>query len=231
MLNRLLHQSFFPVLLLLFGALAPSFAARAQTDADIGLVNQVSGDVTYAGEGGLNNKAQAFMRVRQGDRFVVAPGASLRLVYLAGGRQELFKGPAAFRAGATQSEMRSGAAPEVTVLPTAVPQKIARVPELLQSARLGGISVRGGIVRPRPALDPANKAEMAEARKTYAALRAATPEDDITPELFLFSVLQEFSLYDEIVPLSEDMQRRQPSNPELKELAAWVRTRAAQMGK
>jgi hypothetical protein len=32
-------------------------------------------------------------------------------------------------------------------------------------------------------------------------------------------------------PLSEDMQRRQPANPELKELATWVRTRAAQLGK
>ena len=162
-------------------ALFAAQAAPAQVGADVALVNQLTGSASYTGEGGRENKAQAFMRVREGDRFSLPVGSVLRLVYLQTGRQESWRGPASFRAGATQSEIVSGAAPQVAILPTAVPQKIARVPELLQSARLGGVTVRGGASTRSP-LSAQDQADVAEARATYRKMRATAAPDDITPD-------------------------------------------------
>ena len=125
-------------------ALAVSVSAgQAQAQADVALVNQLSGEVSYAGEGQAASKVQPFMRVRQGDRFIVLTGASIRLVFFQGGRQETWNGPASFRVGAAAGEAFGTARAEVGALPVTVPQKIARVAELLQAARLGGVTVRG----------------------------------------------------------------------------------------
>jgi hypothetical protein len=211
-------------------ALCAIHPALAQVGADVALVNQLAGDVTYVGSSGKENKAQAFMRVRQGDRFSVSAGSLLRIVYLQGGRQESWKGPASFLAGLGQSETVSGAGPQVALLPAAVPQKIARVPELLQSARLGGVTVRGG-PRARPPLSAQDEADVAEARATYKQMRATAAPDDVTPELYLISVLQDYSLYDELRPVAQDMRRRQPDNAGVQDLAGWIESRATQTPK
>lgn len=204
--------------------------ATAQT-ADVGIVNQLAGDVTYASGSAAPARAQAFMRVRQGDRFTLGAGGSLRLVYFQGGRQEAWKGPVSFKTGTAQSEQAGGPRPEVTMLPTGVPQKIGRMPELMQSARLGGVTVRGLSSRARPPLSATEQTEVADAKAIYRKLRAAAAPDDITPELYLFSVLQDYSLYEEMKPVAEDMQKRQPGNAEAKELAAWAEKRAAQQAR
>jgi hypothetical protein len=206
------------------GLLCGITAAWSQSSADVALVNQLTGEVTYVAEGGKPSKAQVFMRVRQGDRFTVSAGGLVRVVYLKGGRQESWKGPASFRAGPAQSDKLSGASPAVEKLPTDVPQKIARVPELIQAAKLGGITIRNP--RAQPPLSAQDRAEVAEARATYKKMRASAAPDDVTPELYLFSVLQDFSLYEELKPVAEDMQRRQPASAEIRELAEWAKSRA-----
>lgn len=199
--------------------------AQAQT-ADVGLVNLLNGDVSYVSEGAASAKARPFMKVRQGDRFTLPAGAQLRVVYFQGGRQESWKGPASFRAGAQAGEQGSGANPEVSALPAGVPQKIAQVPELMQIAKLGrsgGVAVRGAGRPPR--LTAEQQAEVKSARDTYGKLRAQSSADDITPELYLYSVLQDYLLYDDMKPIVEEMAKRQPSNAEVQELVAWVKSR------
>lgn len=194
--------------------------------ADVGLVNQLIGDVTYASQGAATAKAQAFMKLREGDRFTVPAGAQLRVVYFQGGRQETWKGPAAFKAGAQQGEASSGKASEVSTLPATVPMKIAQVPELIQIAKLGrsgGVAVRGTGTPPR--LTAEQQAEVNSARSTYQKLRTQAPADDITPELYLYSVLQDYLLYDDMKPVVGEMVKRQPQSAEVRELAAWVKTR------
>lgn len=195
--------------------------AWAQAPADVALVSQLTGEVVYVGEGGKQNKAQAFMRVRKGDRFTIPAGGSLRVVFLQGGRQESWKGPGSFRVGATQSDKLSGSRPQVVKLPTDVPQNIARVPNLIQTARLGGVTVREAS-RARPPLSEQAQAEVAAAKATYRKMRAGASPDDITPELYLFSVLQDFERYDDLRSVAEDMQRRQPGSAEIRELATWA---------
>ncbi|MSQ53175.1 MAG: hypothetical protein EXR28_14960 [Betaproteobacteria bacterium] len=88
------------------------FAAGAQAQApDVGLVNLLQGEVNYQSDGSQAAKAQSFMKVRQGDRFTIPAGAQIRIVYMDGGRQETWRGPSAFRAGAKQGEATNGGCP------------------------------------------------------------------------------------------------------------------------
>jgi hypothetical protein len=208
------------------GALLATTALAFAQNADVGLVNLLSGDVAYASDGAPGGKAQPFMKVRQGDRFTVPAGAQVRVVYFQGGRQETWKGPAAFKAGAQAGEPSNGKPSEVTTLPSTVPQRIAQVPELIQIAKLGrsgGVAVRGA-GRP-PKLTAEQQAEVKSAREIYGKLRSQAAADDITPELYLYSVLQDFLLYDDMKPVVDEMTKRQPSNAEVQELAAWVKSR------
>jgi len=209
----------------LFVLLGVAMGAGAQS-GDAGLINQLSGDVAYTGQGGAQSKAQAFMKVREGDRFTLAAGAQLRVVYFNGSRQETWKGPASFKAGTQQSEAVSGQVAEAAQLPSGVAQKIAQVPNLVQIAKLGrsgGIAVRGGGKPGRLSSD--QQAEVNQAKATYAQMRQKAPAEDITPELYFYSVLQDHLLYDEMKTVTEEMLKRQPGNPEAQELAAYVKSR------
>lgn len=207
----------------LFAAAIMVGGAQAQSP-DVGLVNMLAGEVSYASEGAAAAKVQSFMKVRQGDRFTVPAGGAVRVVYFQGGRQETWKGPASFKAGARQGE--GGTPTEVTVLPASVPQKIAQVPELIQIAKLGrsgGVAVRGAAKAPR--LSAEQQAEVKAAKDTYGKLRSQLGADDITPELYLYSVLQDYLLYDDMRPVVDEMSKRQPNSTEVQELAAWVKSR------
>jgi hypothetical protein len=205
--------------------LGVALGAGAQS-GDVGLVNQLSGEVSYAGQGGTESKAQAYMKVRQGDRFTLPAGAQLRLVYFNGSRQETWKGPSSFKAGTQQSEALSGQAAEAAQLPSGVAQKIAQVPNLVQIAKLGrsgGIAVRGGGKPGR--LTPEQQAEVSQAKANYAQMRQKASAEDITPELYYYSVLQDHLLYDEMKTVTEEMLKRQPNSAEAQELAAYVNSR------
>jgi len=199
-------------------------AAYAQ-GADVGLVNLVAGEVSFAPLAGAPGKVQAFMKVRDGDRINVAAGAQVRVVYFEGARQERWQGPASFRAGRTAGEPISGTPAEVAKLPAGVPQRIARVPELMQNAKLGGIQVRGGQARPQPA-GPDQQEALREAHATYRQMRTEMPGDDITPELYLYAALHDYLLYEEMKAVVAEMLRRQPGSEDVKALEAWVRSRA-----
>jgi hypothetical protein len=191
--------------------------ARAATD--VALVSQLSGEVTHISPGGIPRKARAFMTAQQGDRFAVAARGSLRVVYFADGREEVWTGPASFRAASAKGDRIGGREPRVAMLPPSVPRHLARVPDLIQSAKHGGNSMNGA----RLALSAREQAEVAEARVTYGKMRAAAASDDVTPELYLFSVLHGYSLYGELGPLVQNMLRRQPRSDDIRVLAKWAR--------
>lgn len=192
---------------------------------DVGLVNHLAGDASYA-SGTTRAKASAYMKVREGDRFTLAPGAQLRLVYFQASRQESFTGPARFTVGKQASSVQSGAQPEVSTLPTGVSQRIAQTPELLALAKLGragGVAVRGG---PRKIPTPEDELQVSQARKTYEELRRASPADDITPEFYLYSVLDEHQRYQDMKPIVSEMRRRQPANADLAAMAEYVEAKS-----
>lgn len=196
------------------------FTGASWSAADVGLINQLQGEVSYQGGSAISH-ASPFMKVRDGDRFTVAVGAVLRVVYFDGGRQETWKGPAVFKAGLKQGEVVSGSA-EVSQVPGGVPAKLAQTAEVIQIARLGragGVTVRG--VKTQQ-LSTSQAAEIALAKKIYEAWRTSAAADDITPELYLYTVLDSHMMYDDMKAVVKAMQARLPNSPEVRELAAWV---------
>jgi hypothetical protein len=191
--------------------------AIAGAQADIALVDLVSGDVTY---GSPRARVTAYMKVREGDRFTLARGAQVRLMYFKSATQEHYAGPASFTATANGGYLHSGGKPRVTSIPAVVPGRLSRIPELVQHAKLGGVALRGA-PKPRP-----DDSQLRTARADYDRLRRDATGDDITPELFLFSALAEYHRYEEMGQLAEEMLRKQPRNEEVKILADWVRTQS-----
>jgi len=207
---------------LLAGVMLLGAAAQSALAQDTGLVNQVAGPVTYTAAGAPSRPVQAFMKIHAGDRIAVPAGASVRVVFFKANRQETWVGPSEFRVGPERSEPESGQ-PAVAALPATVSVKMARLPDLVQSARLGGVTVRGPARR--PPMTAEEQAEVTEARATYKMLRAQANADDITPELYLIAVLQEVGQYGDMGPLLDELAKRKPLNPEVEELVQWVRSR------
>ena len=200
-------------------------AAHVFAAEDVGLVNQLSGEVSYT-SGSNSAKAKAFMKMREGDRFSIPAGAQLRIVYFDGGRQESYSGPAALTAGTKASQQHNGAQPQVTTLPAGVPQKIAQTPELIQIARLGrsgGVAVRGAQEQQR--LTPQAQAEVRQARQTYEQMRKSAAANDIVPEQYLYAVLQDHLLYNDMKQVVSDMQKRRPADPDVATMAEYVKVR------
>jgi hypothetical protein len=203
---------------LLISFLAASACAQAQSD--VGLVNLVAGDVSFVPQSGQPGKVKAFMKVREGDRFELPDGAQVRLVYFDGARQERWQGPSSFRAAKLEGTPINGKPVEVAKLPGSASTRMSRVPELMQNAKLGGIQVRGA-----QGSRPVQAEALDEAKATYQKLRTQLPGDDITPELFLFSALNDYQLYEDMVPLVNEMLRKQPESEDVKSLAAWLISR------
>lgn len=189
-----------------------AFAQEAA--GDVALVNSLQGDVSYQGKEGPARKAQPYMRLRHGDKMTLAPGASIRISYTTASRQESWTGPGSFVATSAGGELLKGNKPDVVKLPAAVPQKLARVSELMNTSRVGGL-----VVRSAKAQTASSKEEVAEAVATYEAMRATAATNDVTPELFLYSVFQEHGMADDLKIVAKEMLARQPNNPDIQQLA------------
>ncbi len=196
-----------------FASMAGGVSA-ADAGGDVGLVNALQGDVSYQSKDAPARKAQAYMRVRHGDKIVLASGATIRISYTTASRQESWTGPGSFVATSAGGELLKGNKPEVSQLPAAVPQKLARVSELMNTSRVGGL-----VVRSAKAQTATSKEEVAAAVATYESMRAAAAPSDVTPELFLYSVFQEHGMVDDLKIVAREMMLRQPDNAEIQQLA------------
>ena len=208
------------VLSLLGWMLLAAACGGAHAADDVGLLNHLTGEVAYKAPGGSASRASAFMKVREGDNFRLDPGARLRVVYLDGGRQELWEGPAEFNAGRKQGAVVSGKM-TASQLPVGVPQALAQTPELLQIVKLGrpgAVTVRGI----KPGMSAEQKLAVQQARDHYRSMSAGAAADDITAELYLLNVLREHSLHEEMRPLAARMLAKQPAQQDVKDIVAWV---------
>lgn len=201
-------------------------AGAVFAQADVGLVNQVTGKVTYtSGKDAAAHAIQAYGRVRHGDKIAIPGDGELKISYFSGNRQEVWKGPASFVAATDGGELLKGNKPVVTQLPAIVSQKLARIPELMGTSRIGGIVVRSLATKPDAAQ---REKDVAEAMAAYEAMRAKSAESDITPELFLISVLLDNELYSDVKWVAQELIKRQPNNEEYRKFATWAQAQRAQ---
>jgi hypothetical protein len=217
-------------------ALVMAIGASAEGQAlppDVGIVTQLSGDVTYRNEDYQKTpgKVQVFMKILQGDCFKVEPKAMLQLVYFRSGRKETWKGPATLVVGEMQgqAEGKKGtqAQQEVEILPVGVSEGMRRIPALLRRAglsRSGTMQVRGlgESFQKSKGLSEEEQKEIAMAKKNYRNLRTQTKEDDITPELYLLGILGAYDQFEEMVKVIKDALKIHPDNEGLKKLEEWV---------
>lgn len=200
-LNRWCHASLAAVAVLVAST---AFAA----DPDSGMITLLQGNASYAAGADKAKPAQSFMKLRSGDKLTLAADARLQLVYFANGRQESWRGAAQIEVGASESRaVTPGAQAEVKQLPAIALQQLTRAPNVMND-----LKNRTGMVYVR-ALPTREK--LRELDDTYAELRKDAANDDITPELYLLSGLQELKLYQDMKEVLEQMRRRQPDNPEV----------------
>lgn len=66
-----------------------------------------------------------------------------------------------------------------------------------------------------------------EAEKVYGDLKKAAAADDVTPELYFFSVLAEHKQFPEMAKMVDTMLQKRPGDAALKDWKAWVRSQSA----
>src|SRR5262245_685993 len=90
--------------------------------------------------------------------------------------------------------------------------------------RSGGVAVRGTPQQVQR-LSPQAQAEVLQARQTYDQMRKSAAANDIVPEQYLYAVLQDHMLYEDMKPVVAEMQKRQPSNPDVAVMADYVKAK------
>lgn len=219
---------------------------------DIGLVTGLSGEVTYRNQAEKQSpaKAQAFLKIRQGDRFQVPEGAGVQLLYFAGGRQETWKGPVTLQIGEAESRPAGGQPPrfppEVKVLSNKVAQGISGSPVMLART---GTSTRGarqvmretgrssGVIQtmaptnapslPPDPVSPQAPKEVAEAEQLFPNLKQQAQAGDLTPEIYLLSVYAAHRQYQKMEQLIGAMLAKNPEDRHLRELKSWARSQGS----
>lgn len=244
----MLSSCVIPVFLLI---LAPAAQAAAP---DVGLVTGLAGEVTYwhPEEKQPPAKAQAFLKIRQGDHFNLPVEAQLQLTYFAGGRQETWKGPVTLEVGDQESRAAGKEPPPspfaVKVLPAKVAKRMKGAPTVearpeVQASGVGAVgqqSVRSsGVIQtmapkkspaPPPAPGPLShqdKKEVAEAEKIYQDLKKQAKPGDLTPIIYLLTIYADYGQYHKMERVIDTMLAERPDDPNLKKLKAWARSLAS----
>ena len=126
--------------------LATAQAATANTVA-AALVTRVSGEAQVHVPGGAGPMgAVDFVQAVAGERYTLAAGATVQLVYFMNGRRERWTGPAGFAIGGSGSTTLSGAAAKISFLPAgavAALRKVGLRKKVSRRTAVGGVRVRG----------------------------------------------------------------------------------------
>jgi len=216
-----------PLVLFFFVSSMMLFSTKATVAGeDVGLITQLQGKAEYCSQ--VDQRAQTpvkvFMKVRNGDHFKLAANSELQIIYRKNGRQETWRGPATLTAGNTESrpEGKSIGSPLVESLPLEVTSTIVSSPIIQprsQVAAAGVYQLRGSTKSAKP---PATHTEVqkdiTEARQVYQELRRKKGPDDLTPELYLISVLANNKQYVEAENMINKLLAEHPDSPAVKEM-------------
>jgi hypothetical protein len=188
---------------------------------DAGLISALTGKGRVLATDGSVIAARSFMKLREADRVELSPESEAHLVFFGSATEERWKGPASLQVTRTGSKALSGAPSAVLKLPEKVTPQLTTLPERVQLANLAGVQVRG--VKPARTLTDEDKKALEDARAAYQRMNAELPPDDITPELYLYSVAAGYELREEMQALAARMLRKQPKNADVQALARALR--------
>jgi hypothetical protein len=169
--------------------------------AQVAMLTQVTGEVKVAGKEGAR-PAVPFLKVNDGDTLTLAGNARVQMVYVASGRQEIWKGAGVVEIGVQEGRSRT-LKPEASQLPPLVLKQLAKTPAAGQHGKTGMVMLRS--------LDDLAAAEHLD--EDYAKYRASTAADDTTPEVFLLSSLLDLGEYDRVRKVLNDLTTKQAAQP------------------
>ena len=189
--------------------------------AEVGLVTSLAGSVVRQDVKAPGNALKPFVKVWDGDRLTLGDAARVQIVYFDGGRQETWSGAGTIAVGETEGVVKKGKpVAEVRTLSPLLVKQLARTPGT-------DGNLRAGMVRSR-SIPPPKGTELAE--QNYAELRANTPADDRSPELYLLSSYLELREFAKIEGLLQQLKTGAPEDAEIEALCA-LYTRAAETAK
>jgi len=210
-----------------------SHAFSSQTS--LGMAIQVSGSVSYhnklTGSGGALGP---FMKLYTGDTLSLEADSLVQIVLFANGRRETWQGPMEIVIDKEKvyAVNKNGTAAAVHSLPQSVTREVRRLTQIADASRMQtagakvvrGITIDDQVKQPlKPViLNTGEKDEIDIYRETYRSLLKEAARDDITPELYLFSVLADYDQYDEMGGLIKTMKTKQPGNSSIKLLEKWM---------
>ena len=169
--------------------------------AQVAMLTQVGGDVKMAGAAGAR-AAVPFLKASEGDTMTLGAAARVQMVYLASGRQEVWKGAGAVTVGA-QGGHSPTLKPETSQVPAIILKQLAKTPAVGQHGQTGMVMLRS--------LDDLGAEDQLD--QDYAAFRASAPADDTTPEIFLLTGLLDFKEYDRARKVLTDLKAKQAVQP------------------
>ncbi|GAB3355705.1 MULTISPECIES: hypothetical protein [Giesbergeria] len=190
------------------------------------MVLRIQGDVVLE----LPDKAQSIeplIRLLEGDRVRLAPGAHIRLLYARSGLQEDWQDAGVLRINSTESSIvRGQPRRETRQLPLAITQQMARTPRSDSTARIGGVRLRRlPSSAPPPGQEPptppvstlapetstgASSTNLATLEENYQSLRHNTAADDHNPEVYFLAGLWDLGAHER---LRHELQRLQGLHP------------------
>jgi len=245
-IHGFISNRIFTVILILFVLFCFQSPCTAASLPDIGMITMLKGEITYWNTivKEKEKPAQGFMKVRPDDEFKLASNSELQLIFFSTGRKEIWKGPAELKLSESMGKLTGANQKsnnlQVIKLPAAVVNEIRRVSPLIDPTKLhrsGAFAIRGvNAMEPIPieklslksaSLDIEEKEEINAVKQTYKTLVISSSSDDITPELYLFSVLADYDQFEDIKQLIIKMKEKQPDNPGVEQLVQWLRDQAA----
>ena len=141
----------------------------------------------------------------------------LQIIYLQNGRQEFWAGPVTITIGENQSRADDPAAtPNVKTLPSHLVDVLTRSRDVISD-----LKTRQGMVRVRSLL---TARKIKEATRNYEQMREQAAPDDITPEIYLLTALDELKAFTRMKQPLDEILKRQPNNVEAKQLHAQFMT-------
>jgi hypothetical protein len=184
--------------------------ASEQQLAEI-FITYANGAITYQDSDGQQKPLQSFAKIFSNTAIILPENSSLQIVYLESGKQESWQGPARFITGIGSSrDSESSTAPEIKDLPPFMLSVLQKSPDVISD-----IKTRQGMIRVR-SLAKARKIKFAE--QQYQRMLAETVANDITPEIYLITTLDELRVYNRMVKPLETMINKQPDNQQAREL-------------
>jgi len=169
--------------------------------AQVAMLTQVAGDVKVSGKEGAR-PAVSFLKVNEGDTLTLAANGRVQMVYLASGRQEIWKGAGPVQIGPQEGKSASLKA-ETSQVPGLILKQLAKTPAVGQHGKTGMVMLRS--------LDDLDAQDHLE--DDYATFRASAAPDDTTPEVFLLTGLLEREDFDKAKKVLEDLKTKHGTEP------------------